>query len=552
MKIGESIKKFGLFSLPTISEQPISGILNISESGETRLEIMGIYGGDSHLLNCQNKIKRINGILEDGEMVTLDNCFWGKTVHKFHGLSKGEIIVNTALIGHHYEDNDAVEFYEVAFHIEGLFDWLSASGIKIESNWKDRSDNIQFTPLDNIEHSLGNGIKLRFAFGWNKSNSWKEIHITQTAYIFIISDVPMPLNHFVDIIFKLNNFFCLILDDTINIQKVTGYSKEITEDIGNGQIVETAINIYYPTINYSDNITRSSMGNFLLRYSDVESRIGDILKLWLENYSISEPAFNLYFSAKSGGSKYLDGQFLLLAQGLETLHRRNSQETLFPKVEFKTLLNDIIKHCPDNRREWLRGRISFGNELPLRKRIEKMIEPFKELYGSELERDGLIKKIVATRNYFTHYDPKAEQKSAKGKELWDLCMKLESIFQLNFLKIVGIDSAQIMMVAENHYNLRKKLTLPGGKLMDLIEPQQQSPEDAIFMEIQSALSHLLVQFQQKDKLSQQGTAENIALSQPLIDEIESMDTSVSIDLLIKSLLSLGATREEIAAAVAGK
>ena len=457
MKIAESIKKFGLFFLPTISEQPISGMLNISESGETYLEIMGIYGDDSHLLNFENKIERINGVLEDGEMVTLDNCFWQKTDHKSHGLSKAEIIVNTALIGHQYEENDAIELHEVAFHLEGLFDWLSISGIKIESNWKDRSYDIQFTPLHSIEYSLGNGIRVKFAFGSNISNNWKKIHITQTACIFILSDVPMPLDYFRDIIFKLNNFFCFILDDTVNIQKVTGYSQEITEDIGNGQIVESAINIYYPTTNYSESIIRTNMSNFLLSYNDIESRIGDVLKLWLDNYSISEPAFNLYFSSKSGGSKYLDGRFLLLIQGLETLHRRNSQETLFPYEEFKVLLNDLIKYCPEDRKEWLRGRISFGNELPLRKRIEQMIEPFKELYGSELQRKELVGKILDTRNYFTHYDPKMEKKSAKGKELWDLCMKIESLFQLNFLKLIGLDSDQIKKISETHYSLKKKL-----------------------------------------------------------------------------------------------
>ena len=50
-----------------------------------------------------------------------------------------------------------------------------------------------------------------------------------------------------------------------------------------------------------------------------------------------------------------------------------------------------------------------------------------------------------------------EKKSAKGKELWDLCMKIESLFQLNFLKLIGLDSDQIKKISETHYSLKKKL-----------------------------------------------------------------------------------------------
>jgi hypothetical protein len=47
-------------------------------------------------------------------------------------------------------------------------------------------------------------------------------------------------------------------------------------------------------------------------------------------------------------------------------------------------------------------------------------------------------------------------------------------------------------------------------------------------------------------------AKNINSSQSRVAKMEASDPSVSIDLLIKSLLALGAARSDIAEAIAGK
>jgi predicted XRE-type DNA-binding protein len=98
---------------------------------------------------------------------------------------------------------------------------------------------------------------------------------------------------------------------------------------------------------------------------------------------------------------------------------------------------------------------------------------------------------------------------------------------------------------------RQKIEAAGGKVVTVAEFLQLTPEEEAIIEIRLALSKSVKKLRQQERLSQQKLAENINSSQSRVAKMEAADRSVSIDLLIKSLLSLGATREDIATAIAG-
>jgi predicted XRE-type DNA-binding protein len=99
---------------------------------------------------------------------------------------------------------------------------------------------------------------------------------------------------------------------------------------------------------------------------------------------------------------------------------------------------------------------------------------------------------------------------------------------------------------------RQKLEAAGWKVGSATELLQLSPEEEAIVEIRVSLSKYLKQLRQQQQLSQQKLAENIISSQSRVAKMEASDPSVSIDLLIKSLLALGAARSDIAEAIAGK
>ncbi|MBZ0157931.1 MAG: hypothetical protein K8I29_17170 [Alphaproteobacteria bacterium] len=85
-----------------------------------------------------------------------------------------------------------------------------------------------------------------------------------------------------------------------------------------------------------------------------------------------------------------------------------------------------------------------------------MLEPFESLYGDSKARKHFIGKVIDTRNYLTHYDPKLAQQAANGEALWKLCMKLEALFQLHFLRLIGLDAEFIKKLANENHALQSK------------------------------------------------------------------------------------------------
>ena len=97
---------------------------------------------------------------------------------------------------------------------------------------------------------------------------------------------------------------------------------------------------------------------------------------------------------------------------------------------------------------------------------------------------------------------------------------------------------------------RQKLEKAGWKVGTANEFLELSAEDTAYIEIKLALSDSLKKKRIKKRLSQVALAELIASSQSRVAKMEAADSSVSIDLLVKSLLAMGASRKEVASAMA--
>jgi DNA-binding XRE family transcriptional regulator len=71
-------------------------------------------------------------------------------------------------------------------------------------------------------------------------------------------------------------------------------------------------------------------------------------------------------------------------------------------------------------------------------------------------------------------------------------------------------------------------------------------EEAAFVEMKLALSESVRRRRQARRLTQTQLAKKLGSSQSRVAKIEAADPSVSIDLLVRSLLAMGASRAEVA------
>ncbi len=437
----------------------LPGTLYVSESCEITLEILGVFGDPVAALTEPDTLSRIVGLIRS-EYITLDSCAYKNKNIRFGGISKSIITARFAFLGVAYDNKEAITFSKLAFSVEGLDEWLAITGIKLALNSDDMSASIQYARPKDIPLQLPDDIGLTFSFGYSMSGGgteFKEAKISQQASILLLSKTEKSLEGFLSLVFKINNFLCFAIDKTVSLDSVIGFSQHLTRDREDGKAQQLPVQIYYGSIPYAEAKPKIYWSNMLFRYDQVKQGLEELLNKWLANYETSEPAFNLYFAYKSGAQRYIDGRFLSLAQGIETLHRRNSTKTLMPPAEFKQLVQTVLRNCPSENKQWLNARIAYGNELPLRQRLTEMIEPFRSLYGTEEERMAFVGNVLDTRNYLTHYDDKLSSKAATGVLLWQLCMKLEVLFQLHFLRLMGLPETLIKTLATENESIKWKL-----------------------------------------------------------------------------------------------
>ena len=92
----------------------------------------------------------------------------------------------------------------------------------------------------------------------------------------------------------------------------------------------------------------------------------------------------------------------------------------------------------------------------------------------------------------------------------------------------------------------KKIEKKGWKVGTAQDFLGLSDEEAEFFEMKVRLSQKLKELRKKRRLSQTEMADILGSSQSRVAKMESGDPSVSVDLLMKGMLALGATRKDIA------
>lgn len=97
---------------------------------------------------------------------------------------------------------------------------------------------------------------------------------------------------------------------------------------------------------------------------------------------------------------------------------------------------------------------------------------------------------------------------------------------------------------------RAKLERSGWRVGDAAEFLELTPDETLFIELKLALATAMKRRRIKLGLSQIELAERVGSSQSRIAKMEAGDRSVSLDLLVRTLLALGASRSELAKVMA--
>lgn len=99
---------------------------------------------------------------------------------------------------------------------------------------------------------------------------------------------------------------------------------------------------------------------------------------------------------------------------------------------------------------------------------------------------------------------------------------------------------------------RNKLEAKGWKVGSAKDFLGLTPAEEAFIEMKISLSQNLKKLRERKHLSQVELAKLISSSQSRVAKMEAGEASVSMDLLFKSLLALGASQKDLAKVISSK
>ena len=454
MQIPESIEAYGYFWLEAEPDKKLSGVLSISEKGYASLEIFGaIVSPDSgSYWQPGGERLRILGVTDKAGAVTLVDCIvlQQNTVENIGGLlSKSSLHVDYVFRGAHF-GTEEICFSAVTFSVEGLDEWFCFHYHPFASaDVQTRLMSITYTQPEPITFPIPDDFIIDFHMGPGMESGMFQKTITTKMIIGIESSRPRSFAEFMQVLRRVKNFLCLAFDRTVSFTSITGFQQEPNA---------RPVDIYGRFDPYDLPKEDISPGWFLIPFEDIAHKIQEYLPRWLEHYQEYEPTFNLYFTVMTNRYMHLEGGFLFLVHGMESLHRRSSSETMMSEEEFNTLLDTILQSTPDPWKDLVRSNLNYANELSLQRRIRQMIAPFKDLFGNDSARSKFTNQVVKTRNYLTHYDPRIKNEAVtEPQELLQLHSKLEALVQLHLLQLLGIEHDHIRDMATRYPPLQQKL-----------------------------------------------------------------------------------------------
>lgn len=435
----------GYFWLPGSPDSRVPGRCYTLEDGTIQLDILGILSG-SVLPTDDAEIPRILGVSVNGQLVTLDNCFYKNRNFNFPGLAISKIHVNLALIGCHFDQGKEIAFDEITCYSEAIDEWLQFGPIDVSWASSPSRATISFSPPVQLEWHLPNNLLVKLNCTWTAPSQaqYREASISRKTWIGFEFQDARPLHELLEVSHRFANFVSFVVDQTLPLNAVQGYSKDLAETIGTKtrripiQIFYTPDNRVYP------NLSHISPPFPLFAFQYVKDRFGDILSRWLENYEKFASSFNLYFATRTGRDLYLDNRFLMLVQALESLHRHSSTASTFSSPQYATLCETLRGVIPEVFKDWLEARLKYGNEPSLRQRLKYLVQGFESIFEKKRKLKDLISQVVDTRNYLTHYDQSLQSKAAREDQLYKLCIALEILFQVHMAIKCGFSSEEVI------------------------------------------------------------------------------------------------------------
>jgi hypothetical protein len=438
----ESFK--GMFFLPENIANEVAGELHYNHEGTIKLELFGSLFVTIGDIRDKTHSNTIWGYTFDGDNITLFDCniIHTKYNEDFSTTVNITVVYNAKLILHgiHSHNIEDKIYNELYVRLDFLTDWIGAPYAKIEH--VDGKTVITQNQPNNINFDITEDITGEIVFFPNMPFN-NTLELRMDCYLLLNS-----LNNasFLEYRAALQKVQSMLSMFTLNKVRYTSLSlrspNEFTKHRGE-LIIPRDIKILYLQEYIKSNEVNAYY--FLLVYSDIENVFEKVVNKWFKINDELSPILNILYNHLGEYADFNESHFLSMVQAVEAFHRRKLQDTTRLKELDKARKLDILNEVSsEDNKQWLKGRLSFSYEPSLKERLKESFKLhastlFKgDNWSNEADRDILIKHIVNTRNYYTHYGNELVHKKLKLNSMFSVTLLLRTLLIIQVLNEISI------------------------------------------------------------------------------------------------------------------
>jgi hypothetical protein len=367
----------------------------------------------------RNEIPLILGELEDGSLITLYKCYEVSKTKRFPGTENSIYEALYCFRNVHFQNVTNLKFNRINGRFQLLNKWWNIRHFDRNLHTDGNGVDISYKLPESAEIKLTDSLKAKIAYRF-KSNLIgvdDSLTIRQFCYFGIESENLVEFLNLLDSYLHFQNLLTFVSFTACYPLEVR--VQNTTEE--NSEPIEV---IYQPGFKYEEG-KDLPRGAYLFYNEDKDDQLLHVIRQWYILRNRIKPVFRLFMLSFYHVEVFYVNQFLNLCQALETFHltmrERDEMGKKVRKQDFK--LRDRLEEIVDELPQSLRSRI-LKNE--------------KEM----------IQKIVFSRNYYTHLDPKKKDKAISEVECYGYSKKLQFMLVILLIKELGIEDVRIEEIVD--------------------------------------------------------------------------------------------------------
>jgi ApeA N-terminal domain 1/Apea-like HEPN len=418
----ETHESTGYWWRPEDETAKLPGQLTVTK-GHAELKLLGDFGhkvisrDEKEIVSMPWKLiepTRIVGLSASKDEITLEGQSLG---------SPGDISSYRfpwVLIGKAFAKEEEISFDEVLVEISDLDTWTCVSGFskpRLDPEHPERglvgAFDVTFERPPSIEIPLDDGEHAQIEF-WPGHSGWSQvttsITISQAASLRLHFAKRHSLNEVAQRIGQLRNFFCLAVGHPVSVLSVTVYQDDYRRPGSTHLPIKLLWEI--PHNPHPPKETRHPI-KMVFTLPEAPQGIAEVLKAWFAIQDRFRPVFNLYFGMRYDPGPYSEIRFLAHAQAIETYDRRRRGK----KSALDERMHAVLKECP-----------TVSSKL---------------VKAAGIELDEFATSFKDSRDFYTHYNPRAGAEVARGVLLYVVTVQLQAIIEMSLLREIGFSCEAI-------------------------------------------------------------------------------------------------------------